>query len=473
MRYVVERERLLAEAAAALKVQPAELPGRIAGAGRGAPRAGARAERCPPAPRPGGASGGKSANGDGAGRGRPSPPGCSTACRPSELKSMADDLKKQIGSGVVAIVARSEGRAAIVVAVTDDLKARFDARELVPAGGAALGGQGGGGRPDMAQAGGPDAEQGPAALAAIEQAVRAAGGGLITRPGPREARSGRDAAPPICRAEHGGVPAAGVGIVTTMLLVWPSPAAVASRHLSTRSPTSAPATAPAAGIVPAPRYRHLRGRISAASVERRRPGAPMRRPSAGAALDYALSSLGIVDLLVVLPSRSWAWPGRAGGSSAIWRPAGRSSSWRATCPGARPGARGVAQRSARSLLAALTVLLVLLVLASGVMYVLEHDAQPQVFSSIPATHVVVASSPSPAVGYGDMTPITPAGRIFARHGHHAAGHRHVRGAGRHPRHRLRRARSAGAISSSPGTPWPGCRSSPGSMPRGSRPSPAC
>ena len=88
-----------------------------------------------------------------------------------ELKSLADDMKRQIGSGVVALVAREEGKASIVVGVTDDLMKRFDAVELVKLGAAALGGKGGGGRPDMAQAGGPDVGQAEAALAAVERAV--------------------------------------------------------------------------------------------------------------------------------------------------------------------------------------------------------------------------------------------------------------------------------------------------------------
>jgi alanyl-tRNA synthetase len=88
-----------------------------------------------------------------------------------ELKSLADDLKRRIGSGVVAIVSRADGKAAIVVGVTPDLTGRFDAVELVRVGAAALGGKGGGGRADMAQAGGPDAARAEAALAAVEHAV--------------------------------------------------------------------------------------------------------------------------------------------------------------------------------------------------------------------------------------------------------------------------------------------------------------
>jgi len=90
-----------------------------------------------------------------------------------ELKSLADDLKRRIGSGVVAAVSRAEGKAAIVVGVTADLTGRFDAVELVRLGAEALGGKGGGGRPDMAQAGGPDASRAETALAAVERAIAA------------------------------------------------------------------------------------------------------------------------------------------------------------------------------------------------------------------------------------------------------------------------------------------------------------
>ncbi len=87
------------------------------------------------------------------------------------MKSLADELKRRIGSGIVAVVSRADGKAAIVVGVTDDLTGRFDAVELVRSGAAALGGKGGGGRPDMAQAGGPEAARAEAALAAVEDAV--------------------------------------------------------------------------------------------------------------------------------------------------------------------------------------------------------------------------------------------------------------------------------------------------------------
>lgn len=95
-----------------------------------------------------------------------------TGIEPKDLKSLVDEGKKRIGSGVVAIVGVTEdGRAGLVVGVTEDLTGRFDAVALVRRGAEALGGKGGGGRPDMAQAGGPDGARAAEALAAIESAL--------------------------------------------------------------------------------------------------------------------------------------------------------------------------------------------------------------------------------------------------------------------------------------------------------------
>jgi alanyl-tRNA synthetase len=92
-----------------------------------------------------------------------------------DLKSLADDGKKQLGSGVVAIVGVTEdGKAGVVVGVTPDLTSRFNAVNLVRVASEALGGKGGGGRPDMAQAGGPDGAKADAALSAIEKAMASA-----------------------------------------------------------------------------------------------------------------------------------------------------------------------------------------------------------------------------------------------------------------------------------------------------------
>ena len=84
---------------------------------------------------------------------------------------MLDEAKNRMGSGIAAAVAINDGRAAIAVAVTDDLVSRFDAVELVKLGVETLGGKGGGGRADMAQGGGPDASQGQAAIDAVRAAI--------------------------------------------------------------------------------------------------------------------------------------------------------------------------------------------------------------------------------------------------------------------------------------------------------------
>jgi len=89
---------------------------------------------------------------------------------PKDLRGLVDDGKKQLGSGIVAIVGVTEdGKAGIAVGVTDDLTKSYNAVDLVKAGAEMLGGKGGGGRPDMAQAGGPDGSKAKLALEAIER----------------------------------------------------------------------------------------------------------------------------------------------------------------------------------------------------------------------------------------------------------------------------------------------------------------
>ncbi|MFN4144001.1 DHHA1 domain-containing protein, partial [Aestuariivirga sp.] len=91
---------------------------------------------------------------------------------PNDMKGLVDEGKARLGSGVVALVGlNDEGRAGLIVGVTADLTARFNAVELVRAGAVALGGKGGGGRPDMAQAGGPDGAKAEEALAAVRAAL--------------------------------------------------------------------------------------------------------------------------------------------------------------------------------------------------------------------------------------------------------------------------------------------------------------
>ncbi len=168
--HMAEEEGLLRQAAAALRTSPAELPGRIVSLvdeRRRLERELAEARRALASAGPGTKTAVKHI-GEVAFDGRvvDDVPG-------RELKSLADELKQRIGSGIVAVVSRADGKAAIVVGVTDDLAGRFNAIELVRSGAAALGGKGGGGRPDMAQAGGPEAGHADAALAAVENAVAA------------------------------------------------------------------------------------------------------------------------------------------------------------------------------------------------------------------------------------------------------------------------------------------------------------
>jgi len=90
-----------------------------------------------------------------------------------DLKGLADEAKTQLVSGIVALINLGEdGKAGLVVAVTPDLTGRFSAVDLVRVGAEALGGKGGGGRPDMAQAGGPDGSKSADAIAAIEAILR-------------------------------------------------------------------------------------------------------------------------------------------------------------------------------------------------------------------------------------------------------------------------------------------------------------
>ncbi len=90
---------------------------------------------------------------------------------PRDLKGLAETIVKQLESGVAALVSTAEGKLSIVAAVSPDLTTRVSAVDLVRAASAAVGGKGGGGRPDLAQAGGPDAAGADAALAAVREAI--------------------------------------------------------------------------------------------------------------------------------------------------------------------------------------------------------------------------------------------------------------------------------------------------------------
>jgi len=164
--WVTAQEELLLRAAETLKSSPAELPARIVSLMEERRRLERElAETRKQLATGGGAAANKTVA------------GVTLAARvldgvpAKDLKGMADEIKKQIGSGVVALVSGADGKASLVVAVTDDLTARLSAVDLVRAGSEALGGKGGGGRPDMAQAGGPDAARADEALAAIERTL--------------------------------------------------------------------------------------------------------------------------------------------------------------------------------------------------------------------------------------------------------------------------------------------------------------
>jgi alanyl-tRNA synthetase len=169
-RHVKDEERLLGEAADALRVPPPELPERVIGllAER------RRLEQELSKLRQQVATGGGAATPE-----AKEIAGIRFAARQVEgvpakdLRGMADAMRKQIGSGVAAVVSVVDGKAAVVVSVSDDLKASVDAVELVKAGVAELGGKGGGGRADFAQGGGPEGARAEAALAAIERGLAA------------------------------------------------------------------------------------------------------------------------------------------------------------------------------------------------------------------------------------------------------------------------------------------------------------
>jgi alanyl-tRNA synthetase len=177
--HVRHQAQLLLDAAAVLKVRPEDLPARLQALVDGQRRIERELSDARRALALAGSGGGNSASpGDEVrnvggvkmiGRVLTGVPG-------KDLKGMADAFKKQLGSGVVALIGIEDGKASAVVGVTDDLaQGRGDrtlsAVELVKAGVTALGGKGGGGRPDMAQGGGPDAAKASDALKAIEAAL--------------------------------------------------------------------------------------------------------------------------------------------------------------------------------------------------------------------------------------------------------------------------------------------------------------
>jgi alanyl-tRNA synthetase len=165
------RDLKLREVAAALKTSPDDVPARVASLTetlRKIERELADAKKAL-------AMGGGSAKADGAG---PEEVGSVQflgqvvdGLDPKGLRGEVDGMKKRVGSGVAALIAVNDGRASVAVGVTDDLLTTVSAVDLVKTAVEALGGQGGGGRPDMAQGGGPDGDKADTAIAAIKDAL--------------------------------------------------------------------------------------------------------------------------------------------------------------------------------------------------------------------------------------------------------------------------------------------------------------
>ena len=167
--YIADETKVLSDAAAVLKVSPADLPGRIESLldERRKMEKEITELRRQMATGGGGGSASDIKEISGikfAGKTLDGVPA-------KDLKSLADDLKGQVGSGVVALISVNDGKASLVVGVTDDLAEKISAVDLVRVGSEAVGGKGGGGRPDMAQAGGPDGGNADAAINAIEEAI--------------------------------------------------------------------------------------------------------------------------------------------------------------------------------------------------------------------------------------------------------------------------------------------------------------
>ena len=169
--YLVGRDATLREAAAALKSSPDDVPARVAVLIEDKRRLERELAEAKKALAMGGGSGGPAGPEDVGGV--PFVGQVLDGFDAKGLRGAIDDTRQRIGSGVVAIVAVNDGRASVAVGVSDDLVAGHNAVDLLKRAVAALGGQGGGGRPDMAQGGGPNGAKAAAAIQAIRDALAA------------------------------------------------------------------------------------------------------------------------------------------------------------------------------------------------------------------------------------------------------------------------------------------------------------
>ncbi len=168
--WLVERDDKLRQTAAALKTTPEDVPARIAALVEQSRKLERELAEAKKALALGGGSAAQTAGPEKIGNidflGQ-----VIEGLDPKELRGIVDQNKATLGSGVSAVLAVVDGRASIAVGVTDDLKGQISAVDLVRAGVEALGGKGGGGRPDMAQGGGPDGDKAAAALDAVKTAL--------------------------------------------------------------------------------------------------------------------------------------------------------------------------------------------------------------------------------------------------------------------------------------------------------------
>ncbi|HEX8640023.1 MAG TPA: alanine--tRNA ligase [Allosphingosinicella sp.] len=171
-RWLIARDDRLRETAAALKAAPDEVPARVAALIEERRRLERELAQAKKALALGGGSCAEAAGPEHIG-GHAFIGQLLEGIDPKGLRGLVDEAKKRVGSGVVAMVAVNDGRAGLAVGVTDDLVGALSAVDLVRKGVEALGGQGGGGRPDLAQGGGPDAAKARDALAAIRSALEA------------------------------------------------------------------------------------------------------------------------------------------------------------------------------------------------------------------------------------------------------------------------------------------------------------
>jgi alanyl-tRNA synthetase len=166
-----EREARLREAAATLKSSPDEVPARIAALVEDRKRLERELADAKKALAMGGGTAKSDATAPEDVNGHKFLGQIVEGLDPKDLRSTVDTMKQRLGSGIAALVAVNDGRASVAVGVTDDLAKQVSAVELVKAAVATLGGQGGGGRPDMAQGGGPDGSKAKEAIEAVRDAL--------------------------------------------------------------------------------------------------------------------------------------------------------------------------------------------------------------------------------------------------------------------------------------------------------------